>query len=306
GTNELAAFALASMLAGLTGWSIAVGIATAMDSSHDGEEESQDIDSYLSIQFQKTLLALAVLLVPVGVIWWNAAILLTMLGQDNEIVALCGMEGMDNQGLFWLFYFPEVGSNMRVHGIINLAAHSILMMVASSTFILPFGISVSAATRIDHWLEYDEPTYARRSLQAAFFLSTMFGVVITIFYRLVAQFIAAAFTSQPDTASILIDILPLVGICQLFEGISTVASGALRGLNRHLVGTYTTLLTYYCLIFPLAFLLSFAYDMSLSGLWYAMIVGFAVNSVGLLLYLKGSVDWNREVELANNRECDDI
>lgn len=80
------------MLAGLTGWSIAIGVATAMDSNHDGEEESQDIDTYLGIQFQKTLSALAILLVPVSFIWWNAAILLSILGQDNEIVALCGTQ----------------------------------------------------------------------------------------------------------------------------------------------------------------------------------------------------------------------
>lgn len=205
---------------------------------------------------------------------------------------------------WWAFEILTLAASYL--GIINLAAHSILMMIASSTFSLPFGVSESAARRIDYWLEYDEPTFARRSLQAAFFLSTMFGVIIIILYRLLAQSIAAAFTSQPDTANILIDILPWVGIFQLFEGISTVASAALRGLNRHQVGTYTTLLTYYCLIFPLAFLLSFAYDLSLSGLWYAMIAGFAVNSIGLLLYLKGTVDWNQEVELANNRECDEV
>jgi MATE family multidrug resistance protein len=190
-------------------------------------------------------------------------------------------------------------------GIVNLAAHSILMTVASITFILPFGISVSGASRINHWLEYDEATLARRSLQAAFFLSTIFGVLITIFYRFAAPFIAAAFTSQLDTATTLSDVLPLVGICQLFEGISTIASGVLRGLNRHQVGTYTMLLTYYCLIFPLGFLLSFAYDMSLSGLWYAMIIGFAFNSLGLLVYLKCSVDWSNEVELVNTRDVDE-
>ncbi|KAM3583168.1 hypothetical protein VKS41_004919 [Umbelopsis sp. WA50703] len=61
-----------------------------MDSDHD--EDSEDTDLNLGIQFQKTLLALAILLIPVGVIWWNAAILLSALGQEYEIVVQCGMK----------------------------------------------------------------------------------------------------------------------------------------------------------------------------------------------------------------------
>jgi hypothetical protein len=81
------------MFAGLTGWSLAVGIATAMDSDHDeDQQDTEDTDLNLGIQFQKTLLALAILLIPVGVIWWNAAILLSALGQEYEIVVQCGMK----------------------------------------------------------------------------------------------------------------------------------------------------------------------------------------------------------------------
>ena len=74
------------MFAGVTGWSLAVGIVTAMDVR---KEEDED-DIVLGVQLQRTLLALGFLLVPVFTIWWNASILLTLIGQDHEIVTLAG------------------------------------------------------------------------------------------------------------------------------------------------------------------------------------------------------------------------
>lgn len=87
-TTELAAFALGSMFAGVTGWSIAVGIVTAMDVNKD-EFEDEDI-IYLGIQLQKTLTALSVFLLPVSILWWNASTLLSILGQNHETTVLAG------------------------------------------------------------------------------------------------------------------------------------------------------------------------------------------------------------------------
>lgn len=78
------------MFAGVTGWSIAVGIVTAMDVNKD-EFEDEDI-IYLGIQLQKTLTALSVFLLPVSIIWWNASTLLSILGQNHETTVLAGMK----------------------------------------------------------------------------------------------------------------------------------------------------------------------------------------------------------------------
>lgn len=85
------------MFAGVTGWSLAVGIVTAMDVSNN-ENEDENI-SFLGIQLQKTLVALTALLVPLSFIWWHASTLLSFLGQDHETTALAGslFNGESNQ-----------------------------------------------------------------------------------------------------------------------------------------------------------------------------------------------------------------
>lgn len=84
----MAAYALGSMFAGVTGWSLAVGIVTAMDVNKE-EFEDEDL-TYLGIQLQKTLMSLAALFIPVSFVWWHATSLLTFLGQNDEITNLAG------------------------------------------------------------------------------------------------------------------------------------------------------------------------------------------------------------------------
>ncbi|CAO3666417.1 unnamed protein product [Umbelopsis ramanniana] len=403
GATELAAYALGSMFAGVTGWSLAVGIVTAMDVNKE-EFEDEDL-TYLGIQLQKTLMSLAALFIPVSFVWWHATSLLTFLGQNDEITNLagtyirylligapayfcfealkkfCQTQGIvsvptkvlmvvspinailnyvlifhRNLGLvgasvaisitYWLLFISMVlfilvvqgkeawGGWSRqafsdyttffIHalvgifmvcsewwafeiltlaasyiGVVDLASQSIMMTIASTTFILPFGISVSGANRIDHWLECADTKYAKYAANSAVLLSIVFGAGMSVFYKLAAPKLAALFTSQSDLVEVLVAVLPLVGLCQMFESISTIASGILRGMNRPQISTYLTLSTYYCLVFPLSFILAFGFDFGIQGLWMGMIIGFAINASVLLLYLCTTVDWQHEVDLAN-------
>ncbi|KAH8548326.1 mate-domain-containing protein [Umbelopsis sp. PMI_123] len=405
GTTELAAYAVGSMFAGVTGWSLAVGIVTAMDmNKEEFEEEDEDL-TYLGIQLQRTFLSLAALFLPVSFVWWHASTLLSFLGQNDEITQLaviylrylligapayfsfealkkfCQTQGIvsiptkvlmvvspinailnyvlifhRNLGLigasvaisitYWLLFLSMViyvllvqgkeawGGWSRqafsdytaflVHtlvgifmvcsewwafeiltlaasyiGVVDLASQSIMMTIASTTFILPFGISVSGANRIEHWLECADTKYAKYASNTAISLSIFFGAGMAVFYKLAAPNLATLFTSQSDMTNVLVAVLPLVGLCQMFESISTIASGILRGMNRPQISTYMTLSTYYCLVFPLSFILAFGFDLGISGLWMGMIIGFGINASVLLLYIYTTVDWQHEVDLAN-------
>lgn len=185
-------------------------------------------------------------------------------------------------------------------GVVDLASQSIMMSIASTTFILPFGISVSGANRIDHWLECAEPTHAKYAANASILLAILFGSGMALMYRLAAPSLGTLFTSQTDTLDVLLAVLPLVGLCQMFEAVSTIVSGVLRGINRPQISTYLTLSTYYCLVFPLSFILAFFLDLGIKGLWMGMTIGFAINAAVLLMYLKTTVDWQQEVDWVND------
>ncbi|KAI0276198.1 MATE efflux family protein [Russula aff. rugulosa BPL654] len=85
GSTELSVSAFSLMLAFVTGWCVALGGSTALDTlgsqAFTGGKHSTD----LSIHFQRCLLMLWLIFIPVGIMWTNVAPILRAFGQDEEL-----------------------------------------------------------------------------------------------------------------------------------------------------------------------------------------------------------------------------
>ncbi|KAI0061883.1 MOP flippase [Artomyces pyxidatus] len=85
GAKELSVAAFSLMLAFVTGWCVALGGSTALDTlgsqAFTGGKRSTD----LSVHFQRCLLLLWVLFVPVGIAWANMEPILLALGQERPL-----------------------------------------------------------------------------------------------------------------------------------------------------------------------------------------------------------------------------
>ena len=89
-TQHLAAVALATMYANVTGFSIGIGMSTALDTlcaqSHTGSEDPHALGKHL----QRGLVVTALLTFPISIVWLFAKDLLILAGQNHEISALAG------------------------------------------------------------------------------------------------------------------------------------------------------------------------------------------------------------------------
>jgi multidrug resistance protein, MATE family len=87
--------------------------------------------------------------------------------------------------------------------------------------------------------------------------------------------IPSLFTKDPEVIEIVASVMPVVSIMQVFDGLSAVAHGLLRGIGRQEFGGYANLACYYLLALPLSFGTGFGLDWKLSGLWFGVTVGLA-------------------------------
>ena len=90
--------------------------------------------------------------------------------------------------------------------------------------------------------------------------------------------------------------LSLAVALQLVEGVRLITIGALRGLNDTKTTMYTSILAFWLIAFPSAYLLAFVLHLGGIGIWLGLIIGLfvgAVISLARFKYLVENLDLNK-------------
>lgn len=91
GPTELAAAALASMFASVTAWSIAFGTATALDTLCSQAWTGAKDKTLVGVHLQRAYCILALMFIPIAIVWWNCTDLLLSLNQDPQLAYQAGL-----------------------------------------------------------------------------------------------------------------------------------------------------------------------------------------------------------------------
>ena len=95
-------------------------------------------------------------------------------------------------------------------------------------------------------------------------------------------------------------VLPLCAAFQLFDALTALCNGVLRGIGRQHFGGYVQLFCYYVIAMPISFGTTFGLGWGLWGLWTGVAIALGLVFVVEFVYL-GRTDWNRSVEEARLR-----
>ena len=108
------------------------------------------------------------------------------------------------------------------------------------------------------------------------------------------------FNSDPDVVALVADILPLVSLFQVGDGLSGCAGGILRARGKQGTGALLNLSAYYVLGIPFGLWLTFSRGWELFGLWVGLTLALAYTSlIGVILCVR--TDWQREVRKVQAR-----
>jgi MATE family multidrug resistance protein len=160
-------------------------------------------------------------------------------------------------------------------GLVPLAAHTIVLNLASFSFMFPLGISMAASVRVGNLVGAADLRAARRSVMSLFAFTFYF-----LRWRL-----PALYGADPQVTAAAASILPIAAGFQMLDGTQVVASGILRGLGRTRPAAVATLVGYYLLALPLGWLMGLRHGQSLAGLWWGLATGLAVVAIGLVAWI---------------------
>jgi MATE family multidrug resistance protein len=166
---------------------------------------------------------------------------------------------------------------------VALATHSIALQYASVTYMVPLGMSAAAAVSVGHAVGAGDPGRARRAGWLALGLGTGFMLFAAVVFLIVPRPLIMLYTHDP---SVLVEgptLLYVAAAFQIFDGIQTVSTGALRGLGETRVPMIANFVGYWIFGLPLGFFLCFGLHWGVYGLWIGLTLALIVIASMLLL-----------------------
>jgi multidrug resistance protein, MATE family len=178
---------------------------------------------------------------------------------------------------------------------IALATHQIAINYASITYMVPLGISAAAAVSVGHAVGAGDRARARRAGWLSLGLGTAFMVLGGIVFLVAPRPLIELYTHDPRVLAVGPSLLWIAAAFQIFDGVQTVCTGALRGLGETRAPMFANFVGYWILGLPLGLILCFVLKWGIYGMWIGLTLALIViSSILLHRWYKASENYSAE------------
>jgi MATE family multidrug resistance protein len=173
-----------------------------------------------------------------------------------------------------------------------LAAHQIALNCASVSYMVPLGIASASAVSVGQAIGMKKAALARSNGYIGIGLACAFMACSAMAFLLIPRQILSVYSSDSVVISLGVKLLAIAALFQLFDGIQTVATGALRGFGDTNLPMIVNFVGYWMFGLPLGYVLCFRMGFGIAGLWWGLTFALIVISVVLLMA------WERKTKRA--------
>lgn len=158
-------------------------------------------------------------------------------------------------------------------------ANQIALNYAGLSFMVPLGLSYALTVRIGNARGERNPMALHQRAVGGLYLTATIMALTALFVLVFARFIVGLYTNNAAITPIAVNILFIIGIFQLVDGVQVCASGILRGLQDTKMPMFYALLGYWIIGFPCGLLLAYPLGYGIYGLWGGIVVGLTCNAI---------------------------
>jgi len=173
-------------------------------------------------------------------------------------------------------------------GPMPLSGHEIALNCAAFTFMVPLGLSSAAAVRVGQELGRRDSFGARRAGWSAILLGLAFMSCSGLLFVCTSRQIARLFTPDPAVIAVGARLLLVAAAFQLFDGLQTVSTGALRGAGNTRTPMIANFVAYWLIGLPAGYILCFRMGWGATGIWLGLCAGLMLIGSALLF------TWSRQ------------
>ncbi|MES1258880.1 MAG: MATE family efflux transporter [Acidobacteriota bacterium] len=164
---------------------------------------------------------------------------------------------------------------------VSLAAHTIALNAAALTYMVPLGIGSAAAVSVGRALGAKDRSHAARAGWTALGLGVVFEIGSAAIFLFLPRHIARAYTQDRQVISFTVSLFAIAAVFQIFDGLQTIATGALRGAGNTRTPMVWNLLGYWVIGLPLGCWLCFVRGWGVTGLWDGLCLALILIGTGL-------------------------
>ena len=162
-----------------------------------------------------------------------------------------------------------------------MAAHQIVISMASVTYMMSVGLSSAATIKVSNYLGAGELDNLKYSAYAIVHKVMLFMTCTAILFISMRNFLPTLFVDDPNVINIAASLMVVAGIFQLFDGLQVVWLGALRGLEDVKMPSIIAFITWIVLALPISYICAFTLEMGAIGIWIGYLSGLFAGSVFL-------------------------
>lgn len=169
-----------------------------------------------------------------------------------------------------------------------LAAHQVAIMSVYVAFMVPVGISYAVTFRIGQHFGAGRLEDARRAGRLGIGLGAGCMLSFAALFWLAPEWVVGLFLERGNAefeavVQMAVGLLAIAAWFELFDGIQTIAMGAIRGLKDAKTTFLVGLGCYWLVGAPAAWLLAFQFGWGPQGVWWGLASGLACAALGLTL-----------------------
>ena len=176
---------------------------------------------------------------------------------------------------------------MGLLGTLPLAAHGVVVQLASVTFMVHMGLSNAATVRAGNAVGRRDRDHLARGAITATGMSLVFAALTIALFLLFPEPLISLFMDSEDPAlpevlRLGAVLLAVAALFQLVDGAQVIALGVLRGVQDTRVPMIMAAISFWVIGIPCSYLFGFVLGWEGPGEWLGLVVGLACAAASLM------------------------
>ncbi|KAH6835384.1 MATE efflux family protein [Perilla frutescens var. hirtella] len=203
----------------------------------------------------------------------------------------------------WSYEIMVIVSGLLPNPTLETSVLSISLNTNAMIYMIPLGLGSAISVRVANELGGGRPKAARLAVCMATLMVAVESVVAVAVIILGRKIWGYCFSSEEDVVSYVSEMMILIAVTNLVDGVLSVLSGIARGCGWQKIGAMVNLASFYLIGIPLGVVLAFVLHLGGKGLWTGIIAAIFAQTFFLSI-ITLRTDWEAEARKASARVFD--